>query len=125
MAEIRRSPPTTWAQYADGINGTFFVSPTPDQNYTVNADTICYPVNLVNDQTVEAIPPEWTTAIPYYAAYLALLTFQSADKSAEAEKMYQFYQLFLQRGRQIATPDVLPLNYPQSPPPVQGGGRGA
>lgn len=119
--------PTTWAQYADGVNGTFYVSPRPDQIYTLDADTICYPVNLVNDQTVEAIPPEWTTAIPYYAAYLALLSFQSVDRAAEAEKMYQLYQLFVQRGRQIATPDVLPRNYPQSPPPADraGGGGGA
>lgn len=117
-------PPTTWAQYAEGVNGTFFVSPSPDQVYTINADTICYPVDLATDNTVEAIPLEWTIAIPYYAAYLALLTMQTSDGSAKADKMYQLYQIFLQRGRQIATPDFLPRNYPQQPPPVQQGGQG-
>jgi hypothetical protein len=122
---LTTGPPTTWSQYAEGVNGTFFVAPIPDQAYTMDADCICYPVNLVNDSTVEAIPFEWTIAVPYYAAYLALLTAQTSDGMAKSEKMYQLYQQFLQRGRQIATPDVLPRNYPQQPAPVFNGGGSA
>lgn len=106
--------PQTWAQYGQGVNGSIYIDPIPDTTYTVYADCICYPVTLVTDSTPEAIPYMWTDAVPYFAAYLALLSAQGTIRMADAEHMYQLYTVFTKRARQFATPDVLPGNYPQS-----------
>lgn len=111
--------PRAWAQYGQGINGSIYLN-MPDAAYTLNVDTICYPIPLVDDTTAEAIPPLWQTAIPYYAAYLALLSSQTGARTQEADAMLQRYELFVKRARQFATPQVLPLMYAQSPSPVTG-----
>ncbi len=107
-------PPDTWAQFGQGVNGTIFVN-LLDANYTLNLDTVCYPVVLTTDATPEAIPYLWTDAVPYYAAYLAMLSAQSVEAAAG---MYKMYELFAQRARQYATPSVLPHQYAGGPDPV-------
>ena len=107
-------PPIEWAQYGEGVNGTLYIFPPPDTAYPISADCICYPIPLADDTTIEAIPALWTTAIPYYAAYLALLQAQTGARAADAEKMFALYQLFVQRARRFVTPDVLPMQYPQA-----------
>jgi hypothetical protein len=111
--------PTEWAQYGQGVNGTIYLSPSPNQNYTIAADTVCYPIPLVDDTTVEALPPLWQTAIPYFAAYQALLAAQTGARVQDAERMMQLYELFMQRARRFANPDVLPLQYEQAIPEVR------
>ena len=49
-------PPAVWTQYAQGANGTIFFN-LPDLDYALSADTVCLPIPLVDDTTVEAIPP--------------------------------------------------------------------
>lgn len=108
------SVPETWAQFGQGANGTIFVN-LLDTDYTLNLDAVCYPVPLVDDDTAEAIPYLWTDAVPYYAAYLAFLTAQDADK---AEAMFKLYTLFAQRARQFANPSTLTHQYEQSADPM-------
>jgi hypothetical protein len=119
--------PTAWVQYAEGEAGTIYVGPPPDTAYTVNADCVCYPVALVDDTTPEAIPAPWTTAIPYYAAYLALLSAQTGARIQDAQRMFELYTLFVKRGREFSTPDILSMEYPQQPmtvsPLAQGAGK--
>jgi hypothetical protein len=103
--------PSVWAQYAQGSLGTFFVAPTPSSNSTIKADTICYPINLNADSDPEGIPWPWTDAIPFFAAFLAYL---NAQRDADAQNMYARYEMFMRRARQMATPTVLPLNFPGS-----------
>ena len=112
-------PPLEWAQYGEGENGTLYVGPMPDLPYTVNSDCICYPIALVDDTTIEAIPAPWTIAIPYYAAYLALLSAQTGARAQDAEKMLKLYQQFVAGARAQATPDIMPGNYPQQKSPVR------
>lgn len=126
--------PTSWSQYAQGVNGSLYFSPTPSATVTANIDTICYPVALVTDATPEAIPYPWTDAVPYFAAYLALLSAQSAGRQADANRMFERYTEFVKRARQISTPAVTPFQYEQSgiripvspagvsPPSQQGAG---
>lgn len=106
--------PEMWAQFGQGANGTLFIN-RPDIIYTLNLDTVCYPVQLTTDATPEAVPYLWTDAIPYYAAYLALLAVQEDEKAAG---MLKLYQGFAARARQIATPSVLPHQYEQAPDPM-------
>lgn len=123
--------PKEWAQYGEGENGTIYIGPQPDQAYTINADCVCIPIPLVDDSTVEAIPAPWTISVPYYAAYLTLLSAQTGARVQDAARMLQLYEQFMAGARAQATPDIMPTNWPQTPNPVRdnqlgvkGGGGG-
>jgi hypothetical protein len=125
-------PPVAWAQYGQGVAGTIYVSPVPDAAYTLSLDTVCYPIPLVDDTTIEAIPYLWTDAVPFFAAFYALLGAQTVARDADADKMFQRYQQFVARARSAATPSVLSGLYDQQPSLVrqgqlgqQGSGQGA
>jgi hypothetical protein len=79
---------------------------------------VCFPITLASDSDPEAIPYLWTDAVPYFAAYLALLSAQSQARQADAERMFSRYSEFLNRARRFATPSVLSGIYPQNPSPV-------
>ena len=117
--DTSQGPPQVWAQYGEGETGSLYVGPQPDTTYTVKADCICVPINLVDDTTVEAIPLPWTIAIPYYAAYLALLSAQTGQRVQDAARMLQLYQTFMAGARKQTTPDIMPGNFPQNPNPVR------
>lgn len=126
--------PTTWAQFGQGsagsgsitgigagslISGSFYVDPIPDLAYTLLLDCCCYPQQLTADADVEAIPYLWTDAVPYFAAWYALLSAQSSSRLADAERMYGYYQTFVGRARQAANPSVNRYLYEQSVDPTQ------
>ena len=111
--------PQTWAQFAQGALGSIYVSPLPDGAYTLPLDCVCYPIPLVDDSTVEAIPYLWTDAVPYYAAYLALMSAQTGARTQEALGMFKLYSEFVSRARQASTPSVLSAQYAQVPSPVR------
>lgn len=104
------SGPTTWSQFGQGANGSVFLN-LLDAPYTLSLDVVAYPIDLVTDATVEAIPYQWTDAIPWFAAYFAAMTVGDADKS---KTFYEEYEKFLQRARMAATPGVLPGSYAQA-----------
>lgn len=108
--------PNEWSQFGQGVTGSIFVSPTPDASYTLNLDTSCYPTNLAADTDVESIPYPWTDAVPFFAAYYALM---SAGKDDEADKMFERYQMWVDRARMMSNATVLPSIYPQSGDPVR------
>jgi hypothetical protein len=104
-------PPAIWAQYGQGALGSIFIN-LPDTTYTLNLDTVCLPIPLALDTDPEAIPFPWTDAVPYYAAYVALLTAGNMDG---AQGMFQQYTMFANRARQFSTPSVVPHQYLQGP----------
>jgi hypothetical protein len=101
--------PTVMAQEGQGLSGTFYFSPVPNAVGTASFDVACLPVPLVNDSTPEAIPALWTDAVPFYAAWLAMMQLQ---RQADAQVMLGRYKELAMRGRQEATPTVLPDNLP-------------
>jgi hypothetical protein len=116
-------PPFNWSQYAQGsapppsasgASGSFYLDPPPDLVYALNCDCVCYPQALAVDGDVEAIPYLWTDAVPYFAAYLALLSSQTNARVADAERMFSYYQVFTNRARQFSNPSVLRGIYQQS-----------
>lgn len=107
--------PTTWSQYAQGTTGSLFLYPLPDTDYTLTLDTSCFPIPLVDDTTVEAIPYPWTDAVPFFAAYYA---YMSAQRQGDAETMLKRYKEFAGRARQMSNPSVLPFIYPSSGDPT-------
>jgi len=122
--------PSAWAQFAQGTTGSLYLNPIPDDVYTLNLDTVCLPIPLVDDTTVEAIPYPWTDCVPFFAAYYA---YMSAQRQADADKMFQRYEQFAQRARGMSNPSVLRKNFAQAPDelatnrlgvaPPSGGGR--
>lgn len=101
--------PAVIAQEGQGTQGTLWFSPTPMAAVTVFFDAVCLPVVLVNDSTPEVIPGLWTDAVPFYAAWLAMMQLQ---RQADAQLMLARYKELAMRGRQEATPTVLPDNMP-------------
>ena len=122
-------PPQVWSQYGQGAGaqasplpvggGSLYISPPPDAAYAVPSDCVCYPAPLTSDATPEALPYLWTDAVPYFAAYLALLSAQTGVRTQEALGMLKLYTEFVQRARAASTPMVLPSIYPQTPNPVR------
>lgn len=113
-----QGPPVVASRLQPGITGTLWVASAqggpPDQAYTLNLDAVAYPIPLVTDATVEALPNPWTEAVQYYAAYLALL---NAQRNSDADAMFARYEVFERRGTQMTTPSRTPGKYP--------GGQGA
>jgi hypothetical protein len=126
--------PQEWSQFGQGAapgvagsnagtvgGGSFYVSPLPDDIYTLNADACCYPIPLVDDTTVEALPYFWTDAVPFFAAYFALMSAQTNARMADAAQMYKgHYNEFMERARKQSNPSVINTIYPQSGDPAQG-----
>jgi hypothetical protein len=101
--------PLRLAQQGQGTFGTLFFSPIPNAVTTALFDVACLPIPLVDDTTDEAIPGLWTDAVPFYAAWLAMMQLQ---RQADAHIMLTRYQELALRGRQESTPTVLPDNMP-------------
>jgi hypothetical protein len=127
------NPPLTWAQYAQGSaaptggstqSGSFYLDPIPDDIYTLSMDCACYPITLVDDTTVEAIPYPFTDAVPFFAAYYALLSTQTQARRADAEAYYGYYQTFMERARNISNAAVLTWQYEGAQDPAQQGKAG-
>lgn len=114
------SPPIVWSQYQQGaapsagignqVGGSFYVN-IPDDVYTLNCDCSCYPIPLVNDSTPEAIPYLWTDAVPFFAAYYALLTSQMQARMSDALRYLELYKEFVKRAREASNPSQLRWMY--------------
>jgi hypothetical protein len=122
--------PTVWSQYGQGASppgavtgssfgGSIYIDPVPNGAYTMQCDCTCYPNALVLDTDVEAIPYLWTDAVPFFAAFWALLSSQTSARMQDAERYKKIYDDFVQRARRAATPEVNSTIYQQVPDPVQ------
>jgi hypothetical protein len=107
--ETNYSQPQLWAQLGSGLAGQIFLYPDPSANASLTVDANWVPVALTSDSTPEALPLPWTQAVPYYAAYLAYLY---AQRSEDANEMWQLYELFMKRARQTTTSSLLAQYYP-------------
>lgn len=96
--------PADWAQYGQGSTGSFYIDPIPDAVYTLACDCVCYPIDLEDDESIDAIPKFWSDAVPYFAAYLALLSAQTQQRQADADRMLQRYSFFAERARTFSNP---------------------
>jgi hypothetical protein len=112
--------PSVWAQYSQGsapssavgnANGGSFYINIPDDTYALNCDCSCYPIPLVDDGTVEVIPYLWTDAVPFYAAYYALMSSQMQARMSDALRYFEMYKEFIKRARQAANPSQLRWMY--------------
>lgn len=96
--------PSVVSQYAQGIMGTLFMYPVANSQYQFEADTQCVPIDLVDDNTFEAIPHPWRNCVQYYAAYKALL---GVGRYADAQKLYEIFTRQLVVARQASQPSQI------------------
>lgn len=108
--------PSQWSQFGQGTSGNIFVNPAPDFGYACKVDALCTPIDLVDNTTAEAIPPIWTLAVPFYAAWIG---FQSLQRSSDADKMLERFTQQMAFARNAADPNLLPENWAQSPDQMQ------
>lgn len=80
--------PTVWSQYSMGVTGSIYLWELPSQASQMDWDCWCTPIALVTDVTAEALSYPWTTPIPYYAAYLAMLDAQRYEEAGALKKEY-------------------------------------
>jgi hypothetical protein len=114
------SPPSVWSQYAQGaapsagignqVGGSFYLN-VPDDVYALNCDCACYPIPLTTDSTPEAIPYLWTDAVPFFAAYYALLSSQMQARMSDALRYLDLYKEFVKRAREASNPSQLRWMY--------------
>lgn len=126
----QQGTPTEWSQFSQGASpgvsgsangGSFCLSPAPDDIYTINTTAICYPIPLASDSDPEALPYFWTDAVPFFAAYFALLSAQTNARMADAAQMYKgHYEEFMDRARKQSNAGVNRWLYPQAGDPAQG-----
>jgi hypothetical protein len=128
--------PEEWAQFGQGSaglgsitgvgagalsSGSFYLDPIPDVPYVLNCLCECYPQALAADTDVEALPYLWTDAVPYYAAYLALMTSQTSARLQQAQQLYALHQTFVQRARASGNPEQNEFNFAQGQDPAMAG----
>ena len=134
----RSGPPKEWSQFGQGAapgasgsdqasvgGGSFYLSPSPDDVYTLNCNCICYPIPLATDSDPEAIPYLWTDAVPFFAAYFALMSAQTNARMADAASMYKgHYNEFMDRARKQSNAGVDRWLYSQAADPAQAAKMG-
>lgn len=104
--------PIEFAQHGQGQFGTLWFNP-PDGPYTVNPDVVCLPVTLDDETTSEALPLLWTIAVPFYAAWRALLTTPAPQQ--DPDKMMERYKQLMAMARSGANPELLGSIWSQAP----------
>lgn len=107
------SNPSVWTLQTQGLDGTIWLWPTPSGVASVIVDCTWFPIPLVDDSTVEALPPPWVSVVPYFAAYMALV---QAQRLQDAQNLYGLYGKFTQSARLGVTPPWVSANYPTLTP---------
>jgi hypothetical protein len=125
--------PQVWSQFSQGgsgqgsitgvgtgtmSSGSFYLDPPPDLVYSLLVDCSCYPAALTADTDVEALPYLFTDAVPYFAAYLALMSAQTSIRMEYAQKMFDLYKMFVDRANQASAPNVTKRLYERQSSPT-------
>ena len=111
QAYVRQYPfqyqyvPTFFSQFGQGAAGSLFFYPYPSQSYQVELDCCCIPSDLIDDQSVEAIPAPWTDAVPYFAGKLCFEELQNLNAAKYYEDQFNRralgYSNYARAGRMV------------------------
>lgn len=99
-------------------SGSFYLDPPPDLVYSLLIDCSCYPSTLTSDTDIEALPYLFTDAVPYFAAYLALMSAQTSARLEYAQKMFDLYKMFVDRANMSSAPNVTKRLYERQSSPT-------
>lgn len=103
--------PTVMSQYGQGSGGSIYMYPLPNALYQWEADCLCLPSDLEDDEDFEALPDPWTDAVPYFAAHMSYLEIQNFNY---AKAMLDLYQQMTSRYSAGARPRMLVSPYGRS-----------
>lgn len=99
--------PVAYTQLGDGTQGSLLFYPFPSQEYAIEPDCLCLPIDLRTDEDFEAIGEPWSEGVPYLAAayaYEEAQAFNNArywhDRLKEMMPRYTTYA----RPRMIGSP---------------------
>lgn len=95
--------PIAFSMYASSTS--YFISPTPDQAYVIELDTVVVPVPLVLPTDVDTIPNTYTSPVAFYACHQAKYKEQAYGESEI------FKQEYINKAR-----NVLATNYTRRVP---------
>ena len=97
--------PGVFAQFEQGVDGTVFLYPIPNQRYAMEWDVCLIPQDLNSSDTVpETIPYPWTEAVIYLGAYYA---YSGKSRNSDADRMWQQYERWMKRARGMSQPGVV------------------
>lgn len=91
--------PAVWSMLSEA--NTFYLYPIPDQNYTLEIDSVSLPNPLVSptDLDTQLVDP-MADCVQFYAAHLALLKLQNFEQAEYMHKKYKARQMEIQLTRQ-------------------------
>lgn len=67
------------AQLGQGVSGSLYLYPLPSTAWQMEWVARCLPQDLIDDQSVEAIPQPWTDGVAHFASYFAYLSLQNPN----------------------------------------------
>jgi hypothetical protein len=102
------SYPGFYAQYGFGVGGSVYLAPIPSQQQPMELDCSCMPFPLTSDDDPEAICQPWSDAVPYYAAFLALLQQQRKE---DAAALLQIFAAELPHCASVVAPTMVTSPY--------------
>ena len=114
--------PQEWSQQGQGSLGTVYVYPTPYVQLSLDMDLTALPSALASDSDPDVIPDQFSSAVPFFAAYLAYL---SAQRTADADGMFAKYTQYKDAARKFANGEVLSWQGVQGKDPAMMGHYGA
>lgn len=98
--------PTVYTQYGQGTEGSLAFYPLPSMPLQAEYDCLCLPTDLVDNQSVEAIPNMWRDGVKWFAASLAFngcLNWNAgAAMEAQFDKFCKRFAEYAQPGRATA-----------------------
>ena len=73
--------PAIYSQMTQGAAGNLYFYPLPSQALQTEWDVQCLPSDLIDDQSVEAIPDPWGECVAYAACHYAMLELGNLNAS--------------------------------------------
>ena len=69
------------AQLGQGTSTSMFLFPLPSTNWQMEWVCRCLPQELIDDQSVEALPQPWTDSVVYFACHFGMLSLMNFNAS--------------------------------------------
>lgn len=87
--QINIGRPCVWSMYGTSpYVMQIYVQPVPDQAYVGECDVYYYPVDLVDDTTIDELVYPFTAPVAYYACYKAKFAEQAYGEADAYKKEY-------------------------------------
>ena len=79
------------AQLAQGVSGSLFLSPLPSTAWQCEFVFRALPSDLIDDQSVEALPQPWTDSVVFYACHFGMLSLQNGNSARMYLELFNEY----------------------------------